>query len=207
VRTQADLLAAAERAGLKVESIEWVPASGGRYTLAARFSFDDPWAAARLLATLSEEDAADPAVRAWALDILRACTGSKGLTMSGPNMPPDLRDYYARAVHGNVQAQIKFLPEPRETFQSARETIEAGAGDCDDHARLVHALNRAGGLHARLHFFSKGKQPVHVTDKPRLSNGLYTWAETTIPAAFGEEPFNAYRRLKRAGLVQREEFE
>jgi transglutaminase superfamily protein len=207
VRTPADLLTAAEQAGLSVESIEWVPAAGGRMTLAARFSFTDPWAAARLLATLAEQDAADPFVRAWALDILRACTGRKGLTLSGPNMPPDLRDYYARCVHGNVQAQIKFLPEPRETFQSARETIEAGAGDCDDHARLVHALMRAGGLHSRLHFFAKDKQPVHVTDKVRLSNGAYSWAETTIPAEFGEEPFAAYRRLRRLGLVQREEFE
>ena len=194
MRTAADLVAAAERAGLHVDSIERVPVAGGGTELAATMSFEDPWAAARLLFELSEEDAGDPVVRAWSLDMLRATAAELGEQV-GPSITPELRDAFARTIHANVQQQIKFVHEPKETFQAARVTMQTKAGDCDDHARLVYALARAGGVPTELIFFEQDDQPIHVVDRMQDADGTWQWAETTIDADYGEEPHEALARL------------
>jgi hypothetical protein len=73
--------------------------------------------------------------------------------------------------------------------------MSAGAGDCDDHARLLYALALAGGVPAKLLFFTEDdEQPVHVVTQLQDSRG-WNWAETTIDAEYGEEPFDALERL------------
>ncbi len=207
MRTEASLRAAAARAGLRIDSIEAVPVAGGGTELAARMSFDDPWAAARLLFDLSDEDASDPIVRAWSLAILKATAAEIGES-AGPTISPRLRDAFARAIHANVQAHVKFVHEPEETFQASRVTMATGAGDCDDHARLVYALATAGHIPAQLVFFEEpdgsalptilfpgATQPVHVVAMLEDSGGTWQWAETTIEADYGEEPHEALARL------------
>lgn len=204
MRTAADLRRAARAAGLDIESIERVPVPGapGETTLSARMvaKDDDPWAAARLLTLLAEEDAADPVVRAWSLGILAASSALNEIP-SGPVVTPELRESFGRSVQRNVQQQIRFVREPRETFQSARVTMRAKAGDCDDHARLVHALNRAAGARSRLLYFVKDGQPVHVAPQVHLGSAGWQWQETTIPARFGEHPRSAFTRLMREGKL------
>jgi hypothetical protein len=199
MRSASELREAGARAGLVLEELAPLVLPGGQSTLAGRFTFEDPWAAADLLADLSEEDASDPAVRAWALALLRAAALASGYAMGGPAIPPALADAFLRTVHANVQGQIRFVREKRETFQAAPVTMALGAGDCDDHARLVHALVRSVLLPSRLYFYAKDEQPVHVVARVGLPR---QWAETTIPAEFGEEPFAAYRRLVAAGLLE-----
>lgn len=209
MRTAADLEAIVARVGgIEILSIEQVPVSGGGTRIAARMRFQDPWAAARLLVELADDDASDPIVRAWSLDILRATAQAIGEPL-GPTLSPALHDAFARAIHDNVQAQIKFIQEPLETFQSADVTMQSGAGDCDDHARLVYALACAGGLNSQLVFFEdedaeslplvmlggEGTQPVHVVAQIQDSSGAWQWAETTIAAEYGEEPHEAFARL------------
>jgi Transglutaminase-like superfamily len=196
VRTATDLELAAHDAGLSVDQVERVPMPGTEngWVLASRMSFEDPWAAARLLQTLSDEDASDPFVRAWSLEILQATAAELGLEESGPTLSSELLDAYAQSLHANVQEHIRFLHEPKETFQSARVTMLLGAGDCDDHARLLYSLARAGGLDAQLLFFEEDEQPIHVVTKLRDSIG-WQWAETTLDARYGEEPFEALERL------------
>ena len=190
MRTPAALLAAADRAGLRVVSLERVPTADGRWALASLMEFDDPWAAARLLVELSKEDATDPIVREWALTIQKACAEEMGEI--GPTRSPQLIACTAAAIQANVQAQILFVHERKETFQSARETIALGAGDCDDHARLVLALALAANIPlSDLVFFEEDDQPVHVA--PVM---LGEWAETTIAAHFGEHPYEALARLE-----------
>lgn len=194
MRTRADLQAAAAGAGLVIDAIEAVPVAGGGTALATRMTFTDPWSAADLLFTLAEEDAGDPIVRAWSLEILTATADELGLAL-GPTITPELRDAYARALHANVQTYVKFVHEPVETFQSARVTMQTGAGDCDDHARLLYALAVAGNLPAKLVFFEQDDQPVHVVAQLEDADGTWQWAETTIDAAYGEEPHDALARL------------
>jgi hypothetical protein len=194
MRTAAELYAAADRAGLEVTSIEQVPTAGGGTELAANMSFDDPWAAARLLTDLAEEDASDPVVRAWALEILDAAAEWIG-EPAGPTISPELRDAAARTIHASVQADIRFVHEPKETFQSARVTIESKAGDCDDHARLVYALARVLDIPPELVFFEQQEQPIHVVARMQDADGTFQWAETTIAADYGEDPHEALARL------------
>lgn len=196
MRTATDLALAARGAGLSLDQVEHVPLAGSPdgWTIATRMTFEDPWAAARLLQILADEDASDPMVRAWSLEILQATADELGLDASGPTLPPELLDAYAQALHANVQEHIRFIHEPKETFQSARVTMLLGAGDCDDHARLLYSLARAGGLGAQLLFFEEDDQPIHVVAKLRDSVG-WQWAETTLDARFGEEPFEALERL------------
>jgi hypothetical protein len=203
VRDRADLLGAAARAGLTVTQIEELPDG----TLTSRMVFDDPWAAARLLEELTQQDAADPIVRLWALDILSATAQAIGESLEGPTLSPDLLDSYAFALWENVQRQIKFRHERTETFQSARLTMRLGAGDCDDHARLLVALAIAGGLEAQLTFLEADDQPAHVVGLVKTSGG-WTWAETTIDAEFGEPPLDALARLEdEGGPLDRNPFE
>jgi hypothetical protein len=210
VRTREDIYAAARAAGLTVDTVERVPVAGGGTALAARMSFDDPWAAARLLFILSDQDASDPTVRAWALEILSDAAAAMGES-AGPTISPALRDELARSIHAHVQSFVKFVHEPEETFQSAPVTMQTGAGDCDDHARLVYALAVAGGVPAKLVFFEEpddsplptvlwnlgaGTVPVHVVAQLQDADGTWQWAETTVDADYGEEPHAAVDRLE-----------
>jgi len=201
VRTTSDLRRAADAAGLTVDQVELVPMPGapGQTTIAARMSFEDPWAAARLLQELADQDARDPVVRAWALAILDETARTLGEDASGSTLSPELWDAYAEALHANVQTQIRFVHEPGEVFQSARVTMSSRAGDCDCHARLLYALSWAGGIPADLRFFEGDDQPTHAVTALRDSRGAWQWAETTVGAQFGEHPVSAIDRLGVSG--------
>ncbi len=201
MRSQQQLREEAARAGLRVESIEPYTLPSGERTWAARLSApaDDPWAAVRLLEDQTEDDASDPLVRTWALAILNEARRDFG--QKGPTVGPRVRRRFAQLVQQSVQEEVAFIPEPGEVFQSARATIELGAGDCDDHARLVHALARAGGSAAELVILVDGTgEPYHAVAKIGDGTAL-RWAETTIPARFDEAPRAAFARCVRQGLV------
>lgn len=191
-RTRADLeRAAAQAGGVRLVDSAIVQLADGTFTTSGRFQFSDPWAAARLLQVLADEDAADPDadVAAWARAILEQCDGD-----------PDL---FARALHANVQQAIEFEEEDGERFQSPRATMMRGKGDCDCQARLVYVMAASQGLGARLRYFEQEGEPTHVVAALETSHGMQ-WAETTIPAEFGENPQAAYKRLglDQAGVRQ-----
>lgn len=142
----------------------------------------DGWAAARYLLASSLSDAATPSARDLALQ-LRAEAG-----------PDDLA--YIRRVFDFVKQSVRFVREQGEVFARADVTLNAGAGDCDDHARVVYALLRAGGVPAALAFLYKpGEQgPRHVVALAR-HDGKWVWLETTIDAGLGEHPYAAATRL------------
>jgi hypothetical protein len=196
VRPASDVAAQAARAGgLELVGTEVVP-FGGELAVASHWRFRDPWAAARMLAEGAEDDTSDPVVRDWALAILAAVRAELG--EPGPTMTPAVADLFAATIAANVQSAIAFVHERKETFQSARMTMARGAGDCDDHARLVYALAGAGGLPVQLVFLTvpeDGRQvPAHVVTQIGTSAGPM-WAETTIPACFGEHPLDALDRI------------
>lgn len=192
-RTPDDLARAAYAAGAQLLAVRLVQLRDGSSTLAGDFGFTDPWAAARLLCILADEDAGDPEVRAWGRAILED-TAARFHTFPED---PTIIDQFCAAVHANVQGQIAFAPEEGERFQSARTTIVEGVGDCDCHARLVHALVRSQRKRSRLRFFEAptgdgGTEPIHAV---AALGPAGRWAETTIAAAYGEHPQIAYRRL------------
>jgi hypothetical protein len=195
MRDRADLEGAAARAGLTIRQIETLP--DGR--IVSRMTFTDPWAAARLLADLTDQDADDPVVRSWAFEILGAVADELGESDAGPTLSPELLAAFVRALYQNVQRQIFFRHERTETFQSARETMHLRAGDCDDHARLLVALARSAGVDAQLVFFDDNDQPSHAVSVLRDAEGWW-WAETTIDARFGEPPLEALGRLQDEGV-------
>jgi len=188
IRTEEDLERAAAAAGAVLLSTEMVQLRDGSWTISGRFGFDDPWAAARLLCVLREEDADDPAVQEWARLIWDETARMHGLDPSDPRVA----DAFLEAVHENVKHWIAFAPEEGEQFQSARTTMIEGVGDCDCHAGLVHALVRAAGLPSEIRFFETDDEPVHAV---AATGAMGNWAETTIDAAYGEHPQDAYRRL------------
>ena len=191
IRTREDLERAAAAAGAVLLSTETVTLKDGSTTLAGRFGFDDPWAAARLLCILAEEDADDPEVRAWAETMWTEAAAAMGLDVRDPMV----LDAFLEVVHANVQQWIAFVPEEGERFQSARTTMIQGEGDCDCQARLVHALARSMGAGSEIRFFEDKREPVHAAAALETSSDGYQWAETTIDADFGEHPQDAYRRL------------
>ena len=189
-RSPDNLARAALAAGAVLLSHELVQRRDGSWTLSGRFGFEDPWAAARLLCILAEEDAADPAVQDWSREILDETAAAYGTTPDNPT----IIDAFVEAVHANVQRFIRFAPEEGERFQSADTTMIEGVGDCDCHARLAHALVRSRGASSELRFFDQDGEPTHAVAAFGTSAGPQ-WAETTIAAAFGEHPQAAYKRL------------
>jgi len=89
---------------------------------------------------------------------------------------------------------VHFSPEVGEIFQGTMWTLSSGVGDCDDHARVVYALLVAGGVPARLSFLSKNGAPSHVWAEAFLGS-RWVPLETTLDAAFGEDPVAAAVRL------------
>jgi len=198
MRSIRDLEEAGERNGLTLLEVQEVPIPGGGWALSGRYEFDDPWAATRLLVERADQDAADPFVRTWSLEILAATADAIGET-DGPTLSPALRGAFARAIQENVQHAIRFVQEPGEQFQSAATTMQTGAGDCDCHACLVYALGKAGGLDVAMAFIEEDGEPVHAVAELEGEDGALHFAETTIAARFGEEPYAALRRLAVSG--------
>lgn len=145
----------------------------------------DGWAAGRLLLALSIEDAHSPGAQALARELRGGLDDVS----------------FAEVVHAWVLARIAFVRERGEIFQSGAATINRGAGDCDDHARLAYALGVAGGLRGAIGVLHHGasappdKQgPAHAAALFYVDGG-WTFAETTVHAGFGENPNDAARRL------------
>lgn len=171
-----DLYAAARRASCRVTHAY----SGGAHA-AALIECPDGWAAARMLTALAESDVLRPDVQQLAL-MLRVAA------------PSD--EAFARQVQAFVKANVRFEREKGEVFTGPAVTLGAGFGDCDDHARLVYALAKAGGIDARMALlFKRGAPgPSHAVAQLGVS-GAWWWAETTVDALFGEQPFDAAKRL------------
>lgn len=176
---QRALRIAAARSSCAVRSTRIVSTPAGPRVY-GRIDCPDGWAAARFLLAAAIEDASTAAAREHALEIRR-------------NAPTDPE--YVRAVFDLVQERVRFVREIGEVFARADVTLAAGAGDCDDHARVVYALLRAGGVPARLAFlYRRGERgPRHVVAQAWL--GRWVWLETTLPAELGEHPYAAAERL------------
>ena len=170
----------AARAGCKVFSIAPKETSVGTY-VQARLGCSDPWDAASLLALISEEDARTAGARDFAL-ALRADGGATDAD-------------FVRQVF-ELGRRIRFVKEPGEVFASPSYTLSVNQGDCDDHARAMYAILRAGGVPARIVFLHRGLggEPTHAVTQA-YAEGAWTWLETTLPANLGESPFQAARRL------------
>lgn len=142
----------------------------------------DGWQAARFLVALGLEDASTPHARAQALALRQEAGG-------------DAAGFVALLFQW-VKTRIRFVREHGEVFARSDYTIAVGAGDCDDHARVVYALLLAGGVPARLAFLSKAGDPGprHVAAQAYV-DGRWVWMETTIDAELGEHPYRAAQRL------------
>ena len=150
--------------------------------VAARLACPDGWAAARFLLASALEDAETAGARDLALE-LRA--------------QADTDAAFVAMVHEYVREHVRFVREAGEVFTSPDYTLAMAGGDCDDHARTVFALLRAGGIPARMAFlYRRGTTagPTHVATQAGL-DGRWLWMETTIAADVGEAPYDAARRL------------
>lgn len=146
----------------------------------------DGWGAARLLLALADEDARTRGAKNLAADIRRRA-------------PSD--EAFARAIHAFVLQRVRFARETGEIFQSGAYTLTHGFGDCDDHFRVAYALAVAGGLRAQLGLLHHGDDASSDMQGPAHAAAILcpagecAWAETTVPAFYGEHPIAAARRL------------
>jgi Transglutaminase-like superfamily/Putative peptidoglycan binding domain len=168
---------AALRARCSVDALELRDTSAGPRAV-GRVTCRDGWAAARMLLALAIEDSQTPGARDVALSIRQQA-------------PSDAA--FARAVHAFVKDRVRFVREAGEVFQGSAYTLTMGAGDCDDHARVVYAIARAGGLPVRMAFLHKGQGPTHAA--AQICAPSCAWAETTVDADYGEDPIEAAKRL------------
>lgn len=191
VEEMAALRRSAARAGCTIDTLAIRQTALGERAV-GRVLCRDGWGAARLLLAQSQEDATSAGARDLAL-LLRA-------------QYPDDRSF-ARAVHRFVKDNVRFVREKGELFTGSSYTLGVGAGDCDDHARVVYAIAEAGGLPAVLAFLHHGpdgaptSDPTHAVAQLCI-DGRCFWAETTIDADFGEHPLVAAKRL---GLLDERE--
>ena len=179
----------AARAGCRVSSTHPLPNGQRAYDVRCRSHRSK----VQLLANLA----------AWDAGAL-ALPGPGGVLEYSPRAP-ELRDLATRitagmysdtdriaALQAFIQRTVHWIDEPRETFTDAMQTIERGAGDCDDSARALAALFFAAGYRPAMGTLDD--PPRHVAAKVYL-RGVWYWAEASIPAQLGEEPTAALRRL------------
>jgi hypothetical protein len=143
-----------------------------------RICFRNGWGAARFLLELARKDVTRDWIKAFALWMRRETGGTD--------------EAFARALH-NYGKSLPFFHETGEIFQGPQVTAKSG-GDCDCHARLIYAIAKAAGIPTELAFLHKGDNPTHVYVRVYVGN-RWTPIETTVDAAFGEDPFAAARRL------------
>lgn len=177
MRTEAQLRRCAEVAGVTIHEVYTADTPHGP-TLSSEWSCDNGWQAARFLRELSISDANDPDVWELAEHIRKLANGG----------------CLRRAIHRYVSENVRFEPEDVETFQNPIYTLLSGVGDCDDHANLIISVAWALGLEAELVFLEEGGQPAHVF-VCFFDGGMWTPAETTIAALYGEPPLLAAARL------------
>ncbi len=173
---------AAARAGCRVRALEVRAMTlGAPIRVTSSLACADGWMAGKLLLALAVEDARTPGAAELAAE-LRAVA------------PSD--EAFARALHAYVLARVRFKREESESFESGGYTLEQGEGDCDAHFRLIYAVAVAGGLPAGLVLLhhGKGSQPAHALAALGVDGEAY-FAETSVPARFGEEPNAAALRL------------
>jgi hypothetical protein len=178
VRTVADLQRAGQASGCRLVTTRTLETGEllGEYDC-PDIDEGQPMATARLLEALSAGDEdADPLDEDLLEELAQA---------------PDV----ARAAHAYVLEHVTFRDEKIETFAAPSTTLRVGYGDCDDSERVLLALARSLGLRARYVYFLQQGQPAHVTVQI-CDDGRWRWAETSIPAHFGEHPFEAMKRLK-----------
>jgi len=179
---------AAQRAGCVVRELAIQQTSMGPRAV-GKLTCRDGWGAARLLLAQAIEDSETAGARDVALALRR-------------DNPRD--EDFARAVHAYVKRNVAFVREQGEVFTGSAYTLGMRGGDCDDHARLVYALARAGGLGAVLAFLHcdpPEDEPTHAVAQLCV-DGRCQWAETTVDAFFGEHPLAAAGRL---GLLDERE--
>lgn len=128
------------------------------------------------------------------------------------------------ALLEGVQTWVLFTPDVMgaDTWQSPRRTFLRAAGDCEDVSTLLVALARAvraGGLwlsarlvwlrqrsraldHVSVHVAVGGldESPVVLDEGARASGG-WRWAEPSVAARLGEDPYAAVARARRADVV------
>jgi hypothetical protein len=143
----------------------------------------DGWTGARLLSALADEDSQTAGARDAALEIRRTSRTDRA---------------FVDAVFERAKA-LRFDREAGEVFAMGSYTFDAGGGDCDDHARAVVALLRAGGANARIAYLHPpNEDPTHAVAQVFL-DGQWRWLESTLDAAMGEHPIAAAKRL---GLIR-----
>lgn len=108
----------------------------------------------------------------------------------------------ARALLRAVQQAVRYTPT--DTWRLPTETLLAGEGDCKDGAVFIAALYQACGWPIRLVAYGRGPTPTHVVTQVKLG-GRWLWAETTVPAELGEDPWQAYLRTRSDDAAVRED--
>jgi len=180
VHTEREIRDAVGRAGCRVIELRRVDTKFGPVWYGKHSCPDNP-ATFRLLLEIAGVDEGDAAARTIALDFVRRFPKDKAAR--------------ARAIHEWVKANVLYVREPKETFQSPSYTMRSGAGDCDDHANLVNAIAKNAGLSSRIVPILKPNGDVkHAVTQIELG-GAWLYAETTVEAQFGEDPKAAVRRL------------
>lgn len=163
---------------------------------APRLTRGAPLARIAWLARWAGVAARDGAVRSYARELAAGLEGRSDLER-------------ARGVLARFQRRVRFQLDASDargvdTYQTERETIARGVGDCDDAAPLLAAVFNALGLRARLVGMRSPRQarlspyPRHVTVQ-FFDAGRWLYAEPTLRGAeLGEHPYRAAARLRKA---------
>jgi len=180
VHSEREIRDAAGRAGCRVLELRQIETRFGSVWYGKHACPDNP-ATFRFLLEVAKLDEGDPVARSLGLAFFDA--------------HPKDATARARAIHQWVKDHIWYVREPKETFQSPAYTVRSGAGDCDDHANLLNAIARNAQLTSRLVPLKKPNGDVKHAVAQIQIDGVWTFAETTVDAHFGEAPYAAVRRL------------
>lgn len=184
MHSEAEVRAAVERAGCRVLELRKSQTEFGSYWYGKHACPTNPHTF-KLLLEIARLDEGDPVARELGLRFFR-------------QYPRDPKAR-AEAIHAWIKDAVWYIREPKETFQSPEYTVKSQAGDCDDHAILLNAIAKNAGLTSRIVPLRRPNGEVKHAVGQVMIDGLWSFAETTVDAEFGEAPYDAVRRLRLGG--------
>lgn len=148
------------------------------------------------MARLARAGRRDPAIRKFALGILRERAVHN-------------RDYNGElaALHGWVRDNIRYIRDPVDTLSGTRKKgiemlatpaaiLRERAGDCDEHVIVLSSLLGSIGHPSRFVAIGMDGRPFsHVYLESPTQAGTWLTAETTEPVNLGWQPRGVTRRL------------
>ena len=129
----------------------------------------------------------------------------KALKIIFPAAPARDQPEQALVIAEWVKENIRYVSDPKESFERPETTLRLGAGDCDAQTVLVCSFLGAVGIKNKMCLLNVGGRWIHIfpVAMPKTKDGLHRMTLDTTIAEPIRDLVNPIEKITRAGKVPR----